>query len=133
MIYGIGIDLVSLPRFERLLKTGGEAFTSRIGSATEKSAAKKISAKNPKRHTEFWAARFAAKEAFAKALGTGIGAKVSFQDAFVVNDKNGKPSLKFTKKLQKLLKEKKIKNVQLSLTHTEEHAAAFVVLESLPL
>lgn len=125
----MGIDLVSLKRFERALANGEAAFVKRIGHAKEITQAKNLK-QGSGRYTEYWAARFAAKEALAKALGTGLGAKLSFHDAFVVKDKKGKPSFQFSKKLQKFLKEKNISKAHLSITHAEEHAAAFVVLES---
>lgn len=113
MIKGIGCDLVKI---ERIKKASLNNFIERILSEKEKKALSCIS--NDKRKYEFLAGRFAAKEAFSKALGTGIG-EIGFKDIEVLNDENGKPYINFLNF-----------KTHLSITHTEEYALAFVVIES---
>ena len=85
--------------------------------------------KNKSDSAAYCAKRFAAKEAFAKALGTGIGRVVSFQDLTVRNNENGKPHFIPSEKLRQLLVEKNIKQAHLSISDESQNAIAFVVLE----
>ncbi|WP_071396437.1 holo-ACP synthase [Bacillus tuaregi] len=115
MISGIGLDIVELERIKNIVERQ-EKFVDRILTPLEKEIYVQLS---DKRKIEYLAGRFAAKEAFAKANGTGIGTKLSFLDIQVENDENGKPSI--CKPLQK--------GVHLSITHSREYAAAQVVIE----
>jgi holo-[acyl-carrier protein] synthase len=117
MIVGIGIDLIELNRIEDLIKRK-EKFAERILALEELKVYESVS---NKRKTEYLAGRFAAKEAFSKALGTGIGAQLGFQDIVTATDPLGKPLLVCPKI--------KGKNIHLSITHTKEYAAAQVVIE----
>ena len=125
MILGIGIDLVEIYRIEHNLNRLGVRFTARIGRAAELKAAPKTKA----RQAEYWAGRFAAKEAFAKALGTGIGSTVPFRSVGIVKSKTGKPALEFSKALTEVLKKRGITSSHVSITHTGGVAAAVVILE----
>lgn len=124
MIYGIGTDIVQISRIEHILTKNKAVFVSRI--LTEHEA--HLFA-NRGDCVKFLAKRFAAKEAFAKALGTGIGAVVSFQDLTVKNDENGKPFFIPSENLRLKLLDRNIKKAHLSLSDEKQNAIAFVVIE----
>lgn len=118
MIYGLGMDLVELNRIAQA-QAKRPQFASRILTAKELDYYHQIKA--PRRQVEFLAGRFAVKEAFAKAYGTGIGKAVSFLDLEILNHPiTGKPEI-----TQALFHGK----VHLSITHTQTTAAAVVILE----
>jgi holo-[acyl-carrier protein] synthase len=116
MIKGIGIDIIELKRIQKSMEN--ERFVNRI--LTEKEKESYIQLDNQARKVEFLAGRFAAKEAFAKAMGTGIG-KLSFQDISVLNDRLGAPYIDIT------VTEKM--NIFVSISHSREYAVAQVVIE----
>ena len=124
MIYGIGTDLIEIKRVERVLERFGERFARRILCEPE---LKRFHAH--KQPVAYLAKRFAAKEAFTKALGTGIHAPANWHGVWVINLKSGKPQLEFSDELQKLLKQRQIRRSHLSLTDEREIAAATVILE----
>jgi holo-[acyl-carrier protein] synthase len=124
MIYGVGTDLIEIRRVERVLERFGERFARRILCEPE---LKRFRAH--KQPVAYLAKRFAAKEAFTKALGTGIHAPANWHGVWVVNLRSGKPVLEFSPPLQKLLQERKIRSSHLSLTDEREIAAATVILE----
>ncbi|WP_053364849.1 holo-ACP synthase [Bacillus sp. FJAT-27245] len=115
MIKGIGIDLIEIGRIKELMEKQ-ERFPDRILTGREK---EEYSLLPNGRRAEFLAGRFAAKEAFSKALGTGIGASLSFQDIEVGKDALGKPYFVRPEEMK----------AHLSITHTKEYAAAYVVIE----
>lgn len=118
LIKGIGIDLIELERIEKALEKNSR-FAGRILTETEKELYfDKMT--NSRRKTEFLAGRFAAKEAFAKACGQGIG-ELSFQDMEVITNKAGAPSLKVSGY--------KGYTIHLSITHSRDYAVAQVVME----
>lgn len=117
MITGIGLDITELNRIKSI-KTKTIKFEERILTEQERAQMKELS---EQRQIEFLAGRFAAKEAFSKALGTGIGKECSFHDIEIVREKSGKPSLYFKGKQA---------NGFVSITHTKEYAAAQVILQS---
>ena len=125
MIYGVGIDIVNIERVKRILSKNRDGFVKRVLSEHEQAlfANKAYSA-------AYFAKRFAAKEAFAKALGTGIGRVVSFQDLTVRNNENGKPHFIPSEKLRQYLVENNIKQAHLSISDESQNAIAFVVLET---
>ena len=125
MIAGIGIDMVNIPRFRELMERRGQAAVARFYTAGE--AEHCASAKSP---TESFAARFAAKEAFFKALGTGWGLGGRWTEVEVVSAPSGAPSLRLAGRAAELAAERGIVRIHLSLTHTDDTAAAFVVLEA---
>jgi len=122
---GIGVDIVQNSRIRKSITN--KNFLLRIFTNDEINKSKKI-----KNKTAFFSKRFAAKEAFSKALGTGFRETLNFKDISITNNKNGKPSIKINKKLHnfinKKFKTKKI-NVLLSISDESEHSIAFVILE----
>ena len=124
MIYGVGTDLIEIKRIDKALKRFGERFAQRILCEPE---LKRF--RIHKQPVSYLAKRFAAKEAFGKALGTGIHAPANWHGVWVANLDSGKPILNFSSELQKLLRKKKILNSHLSLSDEREIAAATVILE----
>ena len=124
MIYGVGQDLVEIPRIERALARFGERFALRILCEPELARFRKH-----RQPAAFLAKRFAAKEAFTKALGTGIHAPANWHGVWVVNLRSGKPQLEFTPALKNLLEQRRILRSHLSLTDERALAAATVILE----
>ena len=123
-IYGIGTDIVSIKRIILSLKK--KNFIKRIYNEQEVLKCKKAA----KQHNCF-AKRFAAKEAFSKALGTGISNGINFNEITVLNDKSGKPYInlkgKTKQQIKKIFKQKKIK-ISLSLSDERDYAVAFVTV-----
>lgn len=124
MIHGIGTDIVEVSRIEESLSRFGDAFAERILTEQEWSS---FSQSNTK--ARFLAKRFAAKEAFAKALGTGLRTPATFQNIGVAHDDLGKPVFVLAPLLQKALDQKKITQLHLSISDEKALAVAFVVLE----
>ena len=125
MIYGVGTDLVDIERVKKILSKNRDGFVKRVLSEHEQALFA-----NKADSASYFAKRFAAKEAFAKALGTGIGRVVSFQDLTVRNNENGKPHFIPSEKLRLYLVEKNIKQAHLSISDESQNAIAFVVLET---
>jgi holo-[acyl-carrier protein] synthase len=125
MIYGIGTDIVEIARVERALARHGERFAERILCGPE--LARFRANRKP---TAYLAKRFAAKEAFTKALGTGIRAPANWHGVWVVNLRSGQPALEFTPALAALLEERGVGRAHLSLTDERDFASATVILES---
>jgi holo-[acyl-carrier protein] synthase len=125
MISGIGTDIVEIKRFQRFIDEGNTPLLQRIFTVREREAcaARKGSA-------SCYAARFAAKEAFLKALGTGLRGGISWHDMEVFNDDLGKPSLVLTGKAADIFRENGLATAHLSLSHDGGHAVAMVVLEA---
>ncbi|WP_107928842.1 holo-ACP synthase [Neisseria animaloris] len=124
MIYGIGTDIVALSRIEKLHKKYGQAFAERLLSRIEL-----LEYPQAGRPVNFLAKRFAAKEAFAKAVGTGIRLPVSLRNIGIGHDALGKPEFHCEPELQKWLKEKGIKRVHLSMSDEKDKVLAFAVAE----
>lgn len=124
MIFGIGTDIVSTSRIVAVWERHGEAFAQRILAPEEWAGF--VEAGQPAR---FLAKRFAAKEAFAKALGTGIRAPATWHNIRVTHDDMGKPMLDFAPELAALLARHAICSHHLSISDEKELAAAFVILE----
>jgi holo-[acyl-carrier protein] synthase len=124
MIVGMGTDLAEIARIARSVERYGERFLERVFTRGE--IAYCMAKKN---FAESLAARFAAKEAGAKALGTGISFGVSWQEFEVRRAPSGKPSLMLAGRALDLAREMGVVNIALSLTHTRELAMAVVVME----
>ena len=128
MIVGIGIDTIEVPRIERTISEYGEQFLQRIYTPDEVAYCRwrKFSG-------EHFAARFAAKEAFAKAIGTGIRRGFIWKEVEVTKEMSGKPGITLHGSM--IEKTKKIAGadyrIQVSLTHTKTIAEAIVVIETL--
>ena len=125
MIYGIGTDIVEVSRIEASINQFGDDFAKRILAASELQSYQDSQIK-----ARFLAKRFAAKEAFSKALGTGLRAPATFQNIAVAHDDLGKPVLLLANELQSLLDSKSITQTHISISDEKNLAAAFVVLES---
>ncbi len=124
-VIGIGVDLVECARIERSLDRFGEKFLRRV--FTEGEIDYSMSMKFPARHL---AARFAAKEAVSKAFGTGIGKAMGWRNIDIRKKKSGEPFLVFSGPAQELAEKRGITCALVTLSHTEHHAMACVVLES---
>lgn len=125
MIYGIGTDIVEVSRIEASIEKFGDDFAERILAESEM-----VSYLDSHIKARFLAKRFAAKEAFSKALGTGLREPATFQNIAVSHDALGKPILVLAKTLQDFLNAKKIQHMHISISDEKNLAAAFVVLES---
>jgi len=124
-ILGTGIDIVNNLRIKNSLKN--KNFINRIFTANEILLSKKIKDK-----AAYYAKRFAAKEAFAKALGTGFRKDLNFKDISIINNKIGKPSFIINEKIKKIIKKKfKITtfNFFLSISDEKKYSIAFVILQ----
>jgi len=124
MIVGIGIDTVSISRLEKLIQLRGEKFLRKVFSQSEIEEGMKR-----EKNASFFAARFAAREAFAKALGTGFRRGVSIRDIEVKKADLGRPELSFTARVEEMLKANGIARCHLSITHDGDSAQAIVILE----
>lgn len=122
MIHGIGIDVVEVGRIEAAINNLGDAFLERLFTAREREYCGKQ--KRPALH---YAARFAAKEAVSKALGTGIGGQAGWLDMEVERAESGAPKMVFSGNAADFLVNSGIAEVQVSLTHAKEYAAANAV------
>ena len=124
-IVGVGTDLVKISRIKRIFKKYPKGFAERILHKNELKIMKEL--KNPKTYI---AKRFSAKEAVAKALGTGIAHGVAFQEIEIGNDENGQPFLTLHGKTLEVATDLGVKNTFISLSDEREYAIAYVVLES---
>ena len=124
MIFGVGTDVVEIGRIEKALARWGERFAERILCAPE---LKRF--RSHKQPASYLAKRFAAKEAFTKALGTGIKAPANWHGVWVTNHPSGKPELEFSDPLRALLSGRGISRSHLSLADERGVAVATVILE----
>lgn len=124
MIVGLGIDTTELDRIQKSYDRHGERFTSRILHPNE-------AAVLPKHPIAFIAARFAAKEAAVKALGTGFTQGIQFQDIEIKSEASGKPVLVLHNKAAEIADLLSASKYHVSLTHGRDTASAVVILESL--
>jgi len=124
MINGIGTDLCRISRIENSLKRFGKRFAEKILSDDEMQ-------RFLKHHgpAAYLAKRFAAKEAFSKAMGTGMRYPVHWRNVAVANELSGKPTIRCLGGLAKVVQERGITAIHLSLTDEPDFALAFVVLE----
>ena len=128
-IIGIGLDLIELSRMERSLRRFGEHFLNRIMAEDERSAIPGDPASPSARTVSYVAARFAAKEAAVKALGTGFAEGIGPRDVAVRSLPSGKPELVLSGKARERADTLGAKALHLTLTHTRDNAAAVVILE----
>src|SRR5438105_3160984 len=131
MILGIGSDIVDVRRIERVIERHGERFLSRVFTATER-----VKADRRARRFETYAKRFAAKEACAKALGTGLRAGVFWRDMGVVNLASGRPTMRLTggalKRLQAITPAGCEARIDITITDEGPTAQALVVISAIP-
>ena len=125
MIFGIGTDIVAVQRLRRLHERHGEAALRHLLAASERPDYERAVNK-----ASFLAKRFAAKEAFAKALGTGLRAPATLTRIAVKHDALGKPELEFGPELAARLREEGL-TAHLSISDEHNHVVAFVILERL--
>jgi holo-[acyl-carrier protein] synthase len=128
MILGLGTDIVNIERIEKLIKNFDEKFLERVFTDSENGIANEF---NNKRRVCYYAKRFAIKEAFSKAVGTGIGEGVNFKDVEVLNDIKGKPYLKFSKKMQTFLCntfKKKIEDIKVDISISDDYPFANAIV-----
>ena len=123
-VLGIGVDIVETTRIEHSLERFGERFLHRVFTAGEIAYCQSM--KFPARH---FAARFAAKEAVSKAFGTGIGKSMGWRDIDVHRHGSGQPFVVLEGGAKQLAAERGVSAVWVSLSHTDHHAAATVVME----
>lgn len=124
MIVGVGVDIAETKRFENLYSRYGDRIARRI--LTESEQVEFGRRNNP---ANYLATRFAAKEAAAKALGTGFGRGVGYKSIEIKNDNQGKPMLKFINTALELARQKKVENVFVSLSDEKHYVVAMVILE----
>ncbi|MBE9502925.1 MAG: holo-ACP synthase [Proteobacteria bacterium] len=124
MIVGIGIDIVEIGRIRQANERWGDNFTSRILSPPELAALKGKRDIHP--HIS---ARFAAKEAFLKALGTGLARGISWHDMEVKREKGHRPFFSISGQAHKIMTEMGVKKIHLSMSHERQYAIAQVILE----
>jgi holo-[acyl-carrier protein] synthase len=125
MIAGIGTDIVEVERFEEFVRSNNERLLQRLFSLQELSYCRNAINMGHK-----LAARFAAKEAFLKALGTGFSQGVRWHDIEVISSASGAPSLLLNGIALTLANERHVRSIFLSMSHEKRHALAFVILES---
>ncbi|MEQ1766305.1 MAG: holo-ACP synthase [Methylotenera sp.] len=125
MIFGIGTDIVEVSRIEESINQFGDGFARRILAESEFESYLQSQIK-----ARFLAKRFAAKEAFSKALGTGLRTPATFQNIAVSHDALGKPVLVLAPELLVYLLDKNITQTHISISDEKNLATAFVVLES---
>jgi holo-[acyl-carrier protein] synthase len=124
-ILGIGVDIVENTRIHRSLKN--LSFIKRVFSSSEILLAKKVTNKK-----SYYSKRFAAKEAFSKAIGTGFRDNLNFKDISIINDKSGKPLFVVTDKIKKIIKKQfKISSFDffLSISDEKKYSIAYVILQ----
>ena len=124
MIYGIGTDIVRVARMARNIEHYGARFAERLLHPQEY-----IEFLHQSRPAHFLAKRFAAKEAAAKALGTGFRDGVRFKDIYVAHDSYGKPVLQFSGVAAQRLQQLAVSGWHLSLSDEDEYAVAFVIFD----
>ena len=124
MIKGLGVDSIELKRIARIYREYGERFVNRIYAPEEQAYALRYRDPVPR-----LAARFAAKEACMKALGTGWNDGVRWRDIVVVNTKYGKPEMQVFGRAREYLDVLSGTQIHLSITHSKEHATVIVIIE----
>ena len=123
-LFGVGTDIIQVNRLKKSLNK--KPFLSRIYSKEEI-----LKYKRNKVNFNCFAKRFAAKEAFSKALGTGISKGISFNEIIVLNEKSGKPYIKLINKTKKIVErklKKKVYKISLSIADEKDYAVAFVTI-----
>lgn len=123
MIFGIGTDIVRVARMQQSLDKHGERFAKRILTEQEL-----VGYQHASKPANYLAKRFAAKEATAKAMGTGFRNGLSLKHINIGHDQNGKPLLEFNGKAAEFMQQQGIQDAHISLADEQEYAVAFVTL-----
>jgi len=124
MIIGIGVDIAETERFEKIYTRYGDRIANRILSKNEL-----IEFDRRNNPASYLATRFAAKEAAAKALGTGFYCGVCYKSIEINNDQSGKPALRFLNAASQLADKKQVGNVFVSISDEKHYVVAMVILE----
>ena len=124
MVYGIGVDIIEIRRFERVLERWGDRLCERVFTPEELSICHAKA--HPGRHL---ALRFAAKEAMLKALGIGMFQGVAWNDIEIINDPLGRPHINVRGAAERICKEKGIQAIFVSISHEDAYGVAQVLLE----
>ncbi len=124
MVVGTGIDIVNIDRIERLMGRWGDPFLGRVFTESEI-----VWCQRRARPPECFAIRFAAKEAFLKAIGLGLRNGIQWTDIEVENDPMGKPMFSFHRKAKEVCETLRVKKALLTLSHDRPYAVAHVLLE----
>ena len=122
-IIGLGTDIVEISRLKKVLESHDQRFTERVFTQAER-----VIAEGKKESVTFYAGRWAAKEAAAKALGCGIGRNCAFTDINIINDAAGKPVMHFTGAALATAELAGVKQLQISISHEANYAVATVIL-----
>ncbi|MEA2095771.1 MAG: holo-ACP synthase [Candidatus Cloacimonadota bacterium] len=125
MILGIGIDNIEVERIKKQID-GSNRFKEKIFTAKEIEYCE-----SKRNYAESFAARFAAKEAFLKALGTGWSEGLQFKDIEILNDEKGRPKVYLRGKAKQIILDNELSNIQVSLSHLKEVASAIIILEKI--
>ena len=124
MVVGIGIDIVNIGRIESMMARWGDLFLGRVFTEREI-----VRCRQRARPSECFAIRFAAKEAFLKAIGRGLRNGIQWTDIEVENDSLGKPLFSLHRKAKEVLETQRVKKALLTLSHERFYAVAHVLLE----
>jgi holo-[acyl-carrier protein] synthase len=124
MISGIGVDMVDVATLAETIKEAGDAYINRVFTPSEIEYCEQVNDS-----MGCYAARFAAKEAAMKALGTGWDQGVDWHDFEIVNEPSGRPTMRVRGKAEELLRERSVSTVWISLSHESGFAIAQVVFE----
>lgn len=128
-ILGLGCDILEVGRIESLLRKGHESFIKRVLTPEEIAEYERRSDKSAPRGTLYIATRYCAKEAFSKAMGTGVGEHFSFQDLSILNDEFGRPLLVYSIRLTQWLQSRRA-YAQISISDEQSYAMSTVILYS---
>lgn len=123
MIFGVGIDNIEVKRIKKQIDESAK-FKEKIFTTKEIEYCE-----SKKNYAESFAARFAAKEAFLKAIGTGWSDGLQFTDIEILNDEKGKPIVYLQGEAKQIILDNEVFNIQVSLTHLKEIASAIIILE----
>lgn len=128
-ILGLGCDILEVGRLEGLLRKGRDVFIKRVLTPGEIDEYERRSDKSAIRGTLFVATRYCAKEAFSKAMGTGVGAQFSFQDLSVLNSDSGAPVLVYSARLENWLQSRRAQ-AKISISDEQNYVMSTVILYS---
>ena len=124
MTFGLGIDIIEVSRIQKEISKKNGAFKARVFTKNEINYCESIATKE-----QNYSARFAAKEAFFKALGSGWSKGFAWTDVEIAKDGSGKPYIITHGKVKEFIEQNQISNIQVSLSHIKETAVAIVILE----
>ena len=131
MIYGIGTDIVQISRVEAALARSGPRFAEQVLGPQELAKNHARSAKNAVRGLRFLATRFSAKEAFSKAIGTGIRMPMTWRSMQILNAPSGKPIIVCSGALEAFMQENRL-SAQVSISDEADYGVAFVIVTQAP-